>query len=233
MNIHESIGSVRINRAAHRLQTDLKQTNINWAIKTLNCDWDPISCLCLITLTEEDSRRPQDGDEDWEILRTVGSEHDEKMKQLLIISHVVEEVFRSLTWKWCQVLLSFSFSNCYKNCLFIFISSEKCCWHKNVKTSRVLCSLFHLNIVHFGSVKSLKMKCAKLFSLLFHSAFSFQLQQCLLKGKHYITLHSNDVLLCKSRCSNEDAVLFMSFEYCPPHTAGSLFENETSFPFSF
>lgn len=53
--------------------------------------------MCLITLTEEDSRRPQDGDEDWEILRTVGSEHDEKMKQLLIISHVVEEVFRSLT----------------------------------------------------------------------------------------------------------------------------------------
>lgn len=53
--------------------------------------------MCLITLTEEDSRRPQDGDEDWEILRTVGSEHDKKMKQLLIISHVVEEVFRSLT----------------------------------------------------------------------------------------------------------------------------------------
>ena len=101
-------------------------------------------------------------------------------------------------------------------------------WHINVKTGRELCCLFHLNIVHFELVESLKMKCAKLFSLLFHSAFSFllQLKQCLLKGKlaSLFTLHSNDVLLWKSRCSNEDAALFMSFEYCPPHTACSLWK---------
>lgn len=69
---------------------------------------------------------------------------------------------------------------------------------------------------------------------IFISFHLLQLKQCLLKGKlaSLFTLHSNDVLFWKSRCSNEDAVCLCHLNTVH-HTQHVHSENETSFPFSF
>ncbi len=81
LSIHESTGSVRINRADRRLKTDLqhKQTSL----KNIQGSRRGSGVQPLLTWAEEDSGRPQDSDEDREVLGTVCSEHTVMMTKRL------------------------------------------------------------------------------------------------------------------------------------------------------